>query len=200
MIVIRLSVRLATLFAACAVPAVMLAQLTTASISGTLTDSTGATVPGAAISAVETSTGALARANANGEGFYVLSGIVPGQYRLRVEKEGFQAYVREGIMVEVNRPVNVDVTLQVGATTQTLTVSAAPEQVNLRSQTISYEVTRQMVTELPLNGRNILQLMRLGADAGPGGSSYQQPRRYCERTANAMSEPAVAAAMPPPFI
>jgi hypothetical protein len=183
MIAIRLSVRLATLVAACALPAVMLAQLTTASISGTLTDSTGATVPGAAISAVETSTGAIARANANGEGFYVLSGIVPGQYRLRVEKEGFQAYVREGIMVEVNRPVNVDVTLQVGATTQTLTVSSATEQVNLRSQTISYEVTRQMVTELPLNGRNILQLMQLAPDAGPtASSSYQQPASRPENT------------------
>ncbi len=134
---------LAALFA-CALPAAVLAQLTTASISGTLTDSTGATVPGAAISAVEMSTGAIARAHANSEGFYVLSGIVPGLYRLRVEKEGFQAYVREGVVVEVNRPVNLDVTLRVGATTQTLTVSAAPEQVNLRSQTISYEVTRQM--------------------------------------------------------
>ena len=159
------------------------AQLTTTTISGTLTDITGATVPDAAVSAVETSTGAVARAVANSDGFYVLSGLAPGQYRLRVEKPGFQVHVQEGIVAEVNRPVNVNVTLQVGATTQTLTVTSAAEQVNLRSQTISYEVTRQMVTELPLNGRNILQLMQLAPDTGPvASSSYQQPAARPENT------------------
>ena len=100
MIAIRRSTRLAALLGvSCALPAVLLAQLTTASISGIVTDSTGATVPGAAVSAVAMSTGAVTRAQANGAGFYVLSGIAPGQYRLRVEKDGFQAYVREGVVV-----------------------------------------------------------------------------------------------------
>lgn len=88
-----------------------------------------------------------------------------------------------GSQLEVNRPVTVNVTLQVGATTQTLTVSSVAEQVNVRSQTISYEVTRQMVTELPLNGRNILQLMQLAPDTGPvASSSYQQPASRPENT------------------
>src|SRR5207245_10499080 len=68
-----------------------------------------------------------------------------------------------------------NVTLQVGAATQTVSVTGEAQQVNLRSQTLSYEVTTQMVTELPLNGRNILQLMTLAPDAGPTASSgYQQ--------------------------
>ncbi len=90
----------------------------------------------------------------------------------------------EGIVVEVNRPVTVNVALQVGATTQTLTVTAATEQVNLRSQTISCMKSQdRCVTELPLNGRNILQLMQLAPDAGPTAStSYQQPASRPENT------------------
>src|SRR5215471_18714466 len=116
MISIRRFERLAILLGvALFAPAVLLSQLTTASISGTVTDSSGANVPGAAISALEMSTGAVTRGTSNGEGFYVLSGIAPGQYQLRVEKDGFQTHVREAVLVEVNRPVNVNVALQVGA-------------------------------------------------------------------------------------
>jgi hypothetical protein len=153
----------------------LIAQLTTATISGTLTDPSGAVVPEAQVTAVEMSTGVTTRAVANSAGFYVLTGLSPGQYRLRVEKPGFQSYVQEGVVVEVNRPVTLNAALQLGAATQTVTVSAAGEQVNLRSQTISHEVNTQMVTELPLNGRNILQLMQLAPDVGPTtGGPYQQ--------------------------
>jgi hypothetical protein len=153
----------------------LLAQLTTATISGTLTDPSGAVVPDAQVTAVEMSTGVVTRAAANSAGFYVLTGLAPGQYRVRVEKAGFQASVQEGIVVEVNRPVTSNIALQLGAATQTVTVSAVGEQVNLRSQTISHEVNTQMVTQLPLNGRNILQLMQLAPDVGPTTSApYQQ--------------------------
>ena len=157
-------------------PSGLLAQLTTATVSGTVTDQSGAMVSDAAVTAVETTTGTVTKGRANAGGFYILSGILPGHYRLRVEKEGFQVAVQENIVVEVNRPVNVNVSLQVGATSQTLTVTATPSQVNVRSQTLSYEVNTQMVAELPLNGRNILQLMQLAPDAGlTASSSYQQP-------------------------
>ena len=156
-------------------PAAAFAQRTSATISGTLTDPTGALVPGAQVSATETSTGAVSRGEANSDGFYVLTSLSPGTYSLKIEKQGFQTYVAESIVVQVNRPVTINATLQVGATNQTVTVASQAEQVNLRSQTVSYEVTTQMVTQLPLNGRNILQLMTLAPDAGPTQSSgYQQ--------------------------
>jgi hypothetical protein len=151
------------------------AQRTTATISGTLTDPSGAVVPGAAVSVVESSTGVVTQGKANSEGFFVLSGLLPGQYRLSVEQQGFQTYVQQGVVLQVDRPVTINITLQVGSTAETVTVKGSAEQVNLRSQTISYEVTTQMVTQLPLNGRNILQLMTLAPDAGPTSSaSYQQ--------------------------
>ena len=101
-------------------PAALRAQRTTATISGTVTDASGAVVPGVQVSAQEKSTGASTQAQANSEGFYVLSGLLPGEYRLRAEKDGFQSYVQEDIIVQVNRPVSVNITLQVGAATQTV--------------------------------------------------------------------------------
>ncbi len=169
---VRTALALATVLSG---PVALMAQLTTATISGTITDQSGAIVPEARVTAAEISTGAVIRTQASGEGFYVLSGLLPGQYRLRVEKQGFQNYVQEGILVQVNRPVTASVILQVGAAAQTITVTGAADQVNLRSQTVSHEVNTQMVTELPLNGRNILQLMSLAPDAGPASSSgFQQ--------------------------
>src|SRR5581483_8513948 len=145
------------LCAVCLIPVLstsgLVGQLPTASISGTLTDPSGAIIPDGSVTAVETSTGVVTRATANSAGFYVLTGLAPGQYRVRVEKAGFQTYVQEGVVVEVNRPVTVNIGLQLGAATQTVTVSAAGEQINLRSQTLSHEINTQMVTELPLNGR-----------------------------------------------
>ncbi len=157
----------------------LVAQLTTTTISGTVTDPSSAVVAEAEVSASENSTGAVAHAQSNNAGFYVLAGLAPGIYRLRIEKPGFQTSVQEGVTVEVGRPVTVNVALQVGASAQTVEVEASAEQVNLRSQTLSYQVNTQMVTELPLNGRNVLQLMQLAPDAAPvptsgGASSYQQ--------------------------
>lgn len=173
--IFRSTLRVSLVLALMALPTAVFAQRTTASISGTLTDVTGAVVPEARVTAVENATGTTTRAQSNSEGFYVLTSLLPGEYRLRFEKQGFQTAVEEKIVVQVNRPVSVNVVLQIGATTETVTVAAEAEQVNLRSQTVSYEVTTHMVTQLPLNGRNILQLMTLAPDAGPTYSSgYQQ--------------------------
>ncbi|HEY3837478.1 MAG TPA: carboxypeptidase-like regulatory domain-containing protein, partial [Bryobacteraceae bacterium] len=160
-------------------PVALFAQLTTTTVSGTVTDPSGAVVADAIVSAIETSTGNSVRAQSNAAGFYVLTGLLPGKYRVRIEKPGFQTAVQEAVTVEVNRPVTLNVGLQVGAAAQTVQVEASSEQVDLRSQTLSYDVNTQMVTELPLNGRNVLQLMQLAPDASPigtsgGSSSYQQ--------------------------
>ncbi len=163
------------------------AQRTTSSISGTVTDPSGAVTPDAQVQATNVSTGASTRASSNADGFYVLSNLAPGNYRLRVEKTGFQVSQQDGIVLQVDRPVTLNVTLQVGASTQTVTVSADVDQVNLRSQTVSYQVTPEMARELPLNGRNILQLMSLAPDAGPTSSSGYQQGASRPENANAYS-------------
>lgn len=157
------------------------AQRTSATISGNVADASGAVVPGAKVTATATATGALTRAVSDASGFYVLTNLAPGTYRLRVEKSGFQSYLRQGIILQVDRAVTVNVQLQVGSPTQSVTVTAAESQVNTRSGTLSYEITTKMAQDLPLNGRNVLQLMTLAPDmaslpsAGPFIQSASRP-------------------------
>ncbi|MCC6590594.1 MAG: TonB-dependent receptor [Bryobacterales bacterium] len=163
------------LFAVLGCAMVTWGQRTSSSISGTVSDSTGASVPDAQVRATAASTGTVFNAMTNAEGFYVLPQLAPDTYTVRVEKTGFQVYEQKDVLLQVNRPVTVNVAMQVGSANQTVTITGEAEQVNLRSQTVSYSVTAQMARELPLNGRNILQLMSLAPDAGPTSSSgYQQ--------------------------
>lgn len=153
----------------------MWGQRSTSSLSGTISDPSGASVPEAKVQATATSTGTVFNTTTNSEGNYVITQLAPDTYILRVEKAGFQIHVQQDVVVQVNRPVTVNITLQVGSSNQTVTVQGEADQVNLRSQTVSYTVTAQMARELPLNGRNVLQLMSLAPDAGPTSSSgYQQ--------------------------
>jgi hypothetical protein len=164
-----------TLLLAAVLPISVWAQRTTSSISGTVTDPAGASVPDAQVRATATSTGSVFNATTNGEGFYVMTQLAPDTYTVRIEKAGFQVLVQPDVVLQVNRPVTVNASLQVGSPNQTVTVLGESEQVDLRSQTVSYSVTAQMARELPLNGRNVLQLMSLAPDAGPTSSSgYQQ--------------------------
>ena len=170
------------------VPLALFGQRTTSSISGTITDPTGAVVPGAGVVATQISTGTTTRVKANTEGFYILTDLSPGIYRLRVEQAGFATYIQEGIVLQVDRPVTLDVTLHVGSQTQAITISGAAPQVDVRSAVLSTEITGDMAQNLPLNGRNVLQLMTLAPDVSPsvpGGyySYYAQGAIRPEATA-----------------
>jgi hypothetical protein len=139
-------------------------QRTTASLSGTVTDPTGAVVPGAKVTATEIGTGEATTALTNGTGFYAFPNLGPGTYRLQVAKTGFQTFIQHGIVLQVDRATTVSIMLKVGTSTQSVNVTGQGSQVNLRSPTQSYEVTAQMAEQLPLNGRDILQLMTLAPD------------------------------------
>ena len=164
-------------------PCIGLGQRTTSTLSGTVADPSGGNVPGATVSATQVSTGSVARAETNAGGFYILTNLAPGTYTLKVEKSGFGSYIQNGIVLQVDTPVTLDVKLQMGAVSQSVTVSAAGSPVNTRSQTISYTVTPAMAVELPLNGRNIIQLQALAPDAGPTSSlGYNQSASRPEDT------------------
>ena len=143
------------------------AQRTTATISGTITDATGSVVPDGDVSAVETSTGTTVSTRTNSEGFYVLPNLAPGGYRLRVQKSGFQSSVQEGIVLAVDQSATINISLKVGSQAESVTVTAEAPQVDVRSQVLTTVITRQMVDDLPLNGRNPLQLMSLAPDVSP---------------------------------
>jgi hypothetical protein len=148
-------------------PGSVFGQRTTTSISGTITDPSGAVVPGAQVTAIETSTGTTTLGKASSDGFYILTNLRPGTYRLRVEQPGFQSYVQEGITLEVDRPATINVALQVGTQAQSVTVSSTAPQVDVRTGELNTLITGNMAVDLPLNGRNVLQLMTLSPDISP---------------------------------
>lgn len=154
-------------------PALLFGQVTTASISGTVTDPSGAVVPKSRVTAIATSTGTSTNAETNAQGFYVISHLQPGAYRLQVSKTGFQSYIRTGITLQVGQAASVNITLKVGSSTQHVTVSGQPALVNTRNQTVSYAITPQFTEDIPLNGRNVLQLVSLAPDTSThAGTNY----------------------------
>lgn len=162
---------LVVFFLLLAAPA-LFAQITKTSLSGTVTDPTGAVVPAATVTATSNGTAETATTQSGTNGFYVFPSLSPGIYRLQVDKAGFERYVEDGITLAVDQPTNANIHLILGSQTQTVSVTAQGEQVNLRSGAQSYEITSQMADQLPLNGRNVLQLMTLAPDTSAGNSTY----------------------------
>jgi hypothetical protein len=157
-------------------PGLLWCQRVAARLSGTVTDPSGAVVSGAELKATQISTGATYNASCDASGFYVLSNLAPDTYRLEVHKPGFKTQIQSDIILRVDEAVTVNVALQVGAETQTVNITTTASQVDTVSSTISTQVTPEMATQLPLNGRNIMQLMTVAPDTGPSnGSGYNQP-------------------------
>ena len=158
------------------VPFCATAQRTTASIAGTIMDSSGASLPKAEVVAVETATGTSTRNISDPQGSYVLSNLNPGQYKLQVQAPGFRSFTQDGILLTVGQAASINVTMIAGGASESITVTSEASQVNLRSQELETVITPEMARQLPLNGRNVLQLMTLAPDVSPavpsGSYSY----------------------------
>ena len=149
-------------FAACVgvQPAFSQSSISSGSIIGTVTDETGAIVPGAKVSIIDKATGHQMGLTTNSSGLYNSGPLTPGEYTVRVEASGFAATVTS-LTVEVNNTSNGNVTLHVGATTTTVEVQATGVQVNTEQATVQGVITTTQIESLPINGRNFLQLAQL---------------------------------------
>jgi len=134
-------------------------------------DQTGAAIPAAHIVVTETATGASTTVQTNGQGYYVVSNLEAGTYKMHVEGGGFAEYERTGIEIQVGQPTTVDLAMKVGAATQQVTVTGAPPLVDTTNQTVSFAITPQFTEDIPLNGRNILSLLALAPDASSHNSN-----------------------------
>src|SRR3990172_3673857 len=145
-------------------------HLPTATILGVVKDGTGAVVPGASLTARSTETGQTRTVVSAGDGSYRFSGLPVGGYEVRVEQSGFQTAVRSGLALAVAEEGVVNFSLEVGAVTQTVAVTAEAPLVNTTSGTLGGLVSEQRVADLPLNGRNFidLSLLQAGVQAQPG--------------------------------
>lgn len=135
---------------------------TSASLSGTVADSTGASVPLARVILAGTDTG-VRRETVSGEnGLYQFQLLQPGQYSLTVQKDGFKQISREGIRLEVNQAARIDFAMQVGAVNETVEVTGAPPLLESTTSSVGHVIDTRAVADLPLNGRNFVQLAILG--------------------------------------
>ena len=134
----------------------------TASISGAVTDPSGAVIPNASVTLTQQETGSTQKTTTNGDGLYNIPGLAVGHYSLTVKAPGFTAYERTGIVVNVAIPVREDVHLTVGTNSQTVTVQASALQVQSESNEVSTLISGQQVRNIATNGRNITSLVTLG--------------------------------------
>ena len=139
----------------------VLAQRTTAVIQGTISDPTGAIVVGAKVTAVAEGTGFTRSTTTNSAGAYSFGDLPVGTYRLEVEHPGFKLAARSGVLVNVADVRAVDVELQTGELTEVVNVEMPAVAVQTVGGDVSGLVTGEQVRELPLNGRNFLQLATL---------------------------------------
>lgn len=159
-------------------------QETTAAILGTVTDTTGAAVPGAAVTATNEATGRTYTTTSSPDGNYEFPVLpITGTYRIDVEVKGFEKFEQVKIVLRVNDRVRVDPKLKVGAVTQTVEVTGMPPQVNTTTTSLGDVIDNQRVTELPLNGRNAAQLSELAA----GVTALSAPTVFTWRGGNYLS-------------
>jgi hypothetical protein len=150
---------LAALFALQTTPAA--AQEFRGTISGTVTDSTGAAIPGANVTVTEISSGTTSKTVSNGTGQYVIPLLLPGHYTIAVQKAGFKQAIRKGIALDASAHLIIDMQMQLGSTSQTVTVTAAAPLLNTASASIGQTITTKEVEDLPIDGRTPMMLTEL---------------------------------------
>ena len=169
----RISVCVVAWLLVCALTgATVWAQATTAQISGTVKDQTGAVLPGVEIAVTQTATGAKRTAVSNETGNYVLASLPLGPYMLEAGLPGFKTYVQTGIVLQVDANPTINVVLQVGQVSDQVEVQANAALVETHSTGLGTVVDNQRVVELPLNGRNVTELVFLAGTANVGGSGF----------------------------
>jgi Carboxypeptidase regulatory-like domain len=133
-------------------------QQISGSIRGTVVDPTGATLQGASVTATQKETGLSRTSTTDHSGAFVLLELPVGHYRLQVEGKGFQTYIQQGIILDVNETATIPVRLAVGAATQHVDVQADALLIQATVTSLGKTVSEREVLDLPLNGRNFSQL------------------------------------------
>ena len=154
--------------------------VSTAQISGTIKDQTGAVLPGAEVTVTQTETEAKRTAVSDETGSYILTNLPIGPYRLEVTLPGFRTYVQNGIVLQVGSNPLIPVVLGVGQVSEQVEVSADAALVETRSTGVGQVIDNQRVLELPLNGRQATELIYLSGLATPslGAGLNSKVRNY----------------------
>jgi Carboxypeptidase regulatory-like domain len=166
----------------------LLAQ-TFGEITGRVSDASGAGVPDSTITLTNTSTNAVRQSQSGSDGIYSFPSLAPGVYNVRTEHAGFKSAMSNNVEVQVQQSVRLDLTLEVGQTSESIEVSAAADLLQSENATVGTVVETKSITELPLNGRQYLNLVTLAPNvsnlAPPSGQA--QSRQGGDRSDQSIS-------------
>jgi hypothetical protein len=154
---------------------VLLAQSTNASLTGRVTDPRKAVIAAATITVINTGTGIHYEGLTNGTGTYYVSNLPPGRYRIEVEKLGFKAVIQSGVILHVQDALEVNFEMMLGSASESVTVEGVSPPLDMESSTVGTVVEQRKANELPLNGRNVFNLIVLAPSVIPQGSSTGTP-------------------------
>ena len=171
------------------------AQALYGSITGTVTDQTGAVVPNITVLITNQSTGAARSVTSDAQGNYALRDVVPDAYQVSVQPSGnFAAFTQRNIQVNVNREVRVNVALQVGAVAQEVTVSTAPPELQTDTADVNHQITETQLTQLPITSsqgrqfQNLYTIVPGAAAVAEQNSTASNPSRAMSANFNGVSE------------
>lgn len=143
------------------------AQTVNGALHGTVTDPTGAVVPGAKIVVISLSNRQIRIATTDSKGFYAITELPPARYSVSVSASGFQTTTEPNVQLLVNQDLEADYALRVGQVTQRVRVTAATAMIDTTGATLGHVIGSQQIVNLPLNGRQFTQLMLLTTGAPP---------------------------------
>jgi hypothetical protein len=152
-----------------------LAQTTYGSVTGTITDQSGAAVADAQVALTNVGTTEKRSQSTGADGLYIFVNLIPGKYRIDAEKTGFKRVTNPEVIVEVGQTARIDLALQVGQQSETIEVSGITPLLQPDTSSIGQVVEERKATELPLNGRNVFNLVSLAPSVVPQGSAGGTP-------------------------
>ncbi len=150
----------------------------TGSISGVVTDKSGAVISGASVVAVDTQTGVRTAAKTDAKGFYNLPALAIGNYDLEISQVGFKTFRTTGLVIDANSALRADASLEVGTINEKVEVSSDVVHVETQSTQMGEVIEGAKMTSVPLNGRSFIDLLALQ----PGVSPYQCTSSNCNDT------------------
>jgi hypothetical protein len=151
------------------------AQSADASLTGRITDPNKAVIAGATITVINSGTGIHYEGLTNEIGTYYVSNLPPGRYRIEVEKLGFKAVIESGVVLHVQDALEVNFEMMLGSASESVTVEGEASPIDTESSTVGTVVEQRKANELPLNGRNVFNLIVLAPSVVPQGSSTGTP-------------------------
>jgi hypothetical protein len=153
-----------------------LAQGTTGSITGTVTDATGAAVPGATVTITQTSTNDIHTSTTSDSGFYTVPQLPPGNYRVSVEKAGFNRFEQNDITLTINQTAQINPQLRVGSAQEAVTVTSTSPIIQTDTSSVGLVIDSKTIQETPLNGHtSLIGLIALAPGVQNAGTQDQVP-------------------------